>query len=44
MPQSPADMFSDTVYEGWNKLSPQEKVERMLEIHKNGHEGNEVSI
>jgi hypothetical protein len=44
MPQTPATMFADEHYEGWDKLSAYEKVERMMEIHKKSHEGEEVSL
>lgn len=44
MPQSPDTMFADKGYEGWDKLSAYQKVERMMEIHKGGHEGEDVSI
>ena len=44
MPQSPDTMFADKGYEGWDKLSAYQKVERMMEIHKSGHEGEDVSI
>lgn len=39
-------MFADKSYEGWEELSPRQKVERMLAIHKSGHEdgGEEVSF
>ena len=43
MPQTPDTMFADKGYEGWDKLSPYQKVERMMEIHKSGHEGEDVS-
>lgn len=45
MPQTPEDMFADKSYDGWDKLSPRQKVERMLSIHKSGHEaeGEDVS-
>jgi len=43
MPQSPDTMFADKGYGGWDKLSPYQKVERMMEIHKSGHEGEDVS-
>ena len=36
-------MFADKGYEGWDKLSAYQKVERMMEIHKSGHEGEAVS-
>jgi hypothetical protein len=44
MPQTPQTMFADQSYEGWDKLSAYQKVERMMLIHKNGHEGEEVSF
>lgn len=44
MPQSPREMFADKGYEGWDELSPRQKVERMLAIHKSGHEGEDVSL
>lgn len=37
-------MFADKGYEGWDKLSPYQKVERVMEIHKSGHEGEDVSF
>jgi hypothetical protein len=37
-------MFADKGYEGWDNLSPYEKVERMMAIHKSGHEGEDVSL
>lgn len=43
MPQTPDSMFADKGYDGWENLSPREKVERMMEIHKSGHEGEDVS-
>jgi hypothetical protein len=43
MPQTPQTMFADQGYEGWETLSPYEKVERMMSIHKTGHEGEDVS-
>jgi hypothetical protein len=44
MTRSPENMFSDTAYDGWEKLSAREKVERMLKIHKDQHEeGEDVS-
>lgn len=36
-------MFADKGYEGWDKLSAYQKVKRMMEIHKSGHEGEDVS-
>lgn len=44
MPQTPDTMFADKGYEGWDKLSAYEKVERMMGIHKTGHEGEDVSV
>lgn len=44
MPQTPEDMFADKGYDGWHELSPRQKVERMLSIHKSGHEGEDVSL
>lgn len=44
MPQTPEDMFADKGYDGWDELSPRQKVERMLSIHKSGHEGKDVSL
>ncbi|KAI4715840.1 hypothetical protein E4T48_07966 [Aureobasidium sp. EXF-10727] len=41
MPQTPGDMFADKGYEGWATLSPRQKVERMMSIHKSGHEGED---
>ncbi|KAI4725691.1 hypothetical protein E4T49_06570 [Aureobasidium sp. EXF-10728] len=41
MPQTPKDMFADKGYEGWATLSPRQKVERMMSIHKSGHEGED---
>jgi hypothetical protein len=37
-------MFADKGYEGWDNLSSYEKVERMMAIHKSGHEGEDVSF
>lgn len=36
-------MFADQGYEGWETLSPYQKVERMMAIHKSGHDGEDVS-
>ena len=43
MSQTPQTMFADQGYEGWDKLSPYQKVERMMQIHKSGHDGEDVS-
>lgn len=46
--QTPEEMFADKSYEGWEELSPRQKVERMFSIHKSGREeeeeGEEVSL
>jgi hypothetical protein len=43
MPQTPQAMSADQGYEGWETLSPYQKVERMMAIHKSGHDGEDVS-
>lgn len=43
--QTPEEMFADKSYDGWEELSPRQKVERMFSIHKSGHEeGEDVSF
>ncbi|KAG9762620.1 hypothetical protein KCU73_g1824, partial [Aureobasidium melanogenum] len=39
--QTPEEMFADKSYDGWEELSPRQKVERMFSIHKSGHEEGE---
>lgn len=43
--QTPEEMFADKSYDGWERLTPHQKVERMFSIHKSGHEqGEDVSF
>lgn len=41
--QIPKGLLARKTSAEWDKLSPYEKVEYMLEVHTRGHDGKEVS-